>query len=249
MKPVDAHCHLDFDQYDRDREKVIERAREELEFIVNAGSNLEHSKAALELQKKYPEFVVANLGLHPVYTDSYGELDDIKQQIREEDPAAIGEIGLDHHHVEEKEKKERQEQVFREMLELAEELNKPVVVHARDAERKSVKILKEYSLADVMLHCFNGKPELAEEAVEHEMKIGVTTQVLYSNRVQDIVRKLKAEELLLETDSPYLYRGERNEPVNVAESAGKIADLKDVEKAEVIKATTRKAREIFRNHG
>jgi TatD DNase family protein len=245
MKPVDSHCHLDFEQYDDDREEVLKRAREKLEFVVNAGSNLEHNKAALDLQEETSGFIVANLGLHPVYTDSYDEIEDIKQQVREEDPVAIGEIGLDHHHVEDKETKDRQEEVFREMLELAEELNKPVVVHTRDAERKSVEILKDYSLPDVMLHCFNGKPALAEEAVEHGMKIGVTTQVLYSNRVQDIVRKLKVEDILLETDSPYLYRGERNEPANVVESAEKISKLKDVEKEKVVEATTGNAREIF----
>lgn len=247
MKPVDSHCHLDFDQYSEDREEVVKRAKKELEFVVNAGSNLEHNKAALELQEKHPDFVVANLGLHPVYTDSYSELEDIKQQIRREDPAAVGEIGLDHHHVEDSEKKERQEEVFREMLELAEELNKPVVVHTRDAERRSVEILKDYSLPEVMLHCFNGKPDLAREAVEHGMKIGVTTQVLYSSRVQDIIRKLGVKDILLETDSPYLYRGERNEPLNVVESAEKIADLEDIETEEVVEATTRNARDLFRS--
>jgi TatD DNase family protein len=245
MKPVDAHCHVDFEQFDEDREKVIERAKEQLEFIVNAGSNLEHNDEALKLQEKYPDFVVANLGLHPVYTDSYSELEEIKQQIREEDPEAIGEIGLDHHHVEDRETKERQEEVFREMLELAEELNKPVVVHTRDAERRSVKILKDYSLPEVMLHCFNGKPDLAREAVDQGMKVGVTTQVLYSKRVQEIVRALEIENLLLETDSPYLYRGERNEPVNVIESVEKIAELKGIDGEKVVSATTENARSIF----
>lgn len=247
MKPVDAHCHIDFEQFDEDREKVIERAKEQLKFIVNAGSNLEHNDEALKLQEKYPDFVVANLGLHPVYTDSYSELEEIKQQIREEEPAAVGEIGLDHHHVEDRKTKERQEEAFREMLDLAEELNKPVVVHTRDAERRSVEILKEYSLPEVILHCFNGKPELAEEAAEEGMKIGVTTQVLYSNRVQDIVRQLEIENLLLETDSPYLYRGERNEPVNVIESAEKIAELKGIDGEKVVSTTTENARSIFGN--
>jgi TatD DNase family protein len=247
MKPVDAHCHIDFEQFDNDREDVIDRAKERLEFIVNAGSNLEHNDEALKLQEKHPDFVIANLGLHPVYTDSYSELEEIKQQIRDEDPEAIGEIGLDHHHVEKGETRERQKEVFRDMLKLAEYLNKPVVVHSRDAERKSVEILREYSLPEVMLHCFNGKPDLAEEAAKEGMKIGVTTQVLYSNRVQDIVRKVSVENLLLETDSPYLYRGERNKPANVMESAEKVAELKSVEKSRVVEETTGNARDLFRS--
>ncbi len=249
MRPVDAHCHLDFEQFEEDREEVLTRARENLEFVVNAGSNLEQNKSALKLQEENPGLVIANLGLHPVYTDSYSETDRIKAQIREADPAAIGEIGLDHHHVEDRETRENQEKVFREMLELAEDLNKPVVVHSRDAERKAVEILKEYSLPGIMLHCFNGKPKLAEEASENGMKIGVTTQVLYSDRVQDIVKTLSLEAMLLETDSPYLYRGGRNEPVNVVESAEKIAELKNTDKAEVIEFTTENARELFSYRG
>lgn len=245
MRPVDAHCHVDFDQYKEDREEVIEKSRERLEFIVNAGSCLENNEKALELAVKYPETVVPNLGLHPTYTDKFDELESIKEQIRNEKPPAIGEIGLDHHHVTDTEVRGRQEKVFREMLELAEDLNLPVVLHTREAERKSVNITKEYSIPEVMLHCFNGKPELAQEAVEEGMKIGVTTQVLYSSRVQNIVESLNLEDIMLETDSPFLYRGDRNEPVNVHESAEKIAEIKEVTKEEVIEATTENAVDIF----
>ena len=244
MKPVDAHCHLDFENFDEDRKEVIERAKGKLEFVANAGSNLEHNRKAIELQEKYPDTVVANLGLHPTYTQNFDDIEEIKEQIRKEDPPAIGEIGLDHHHVKDRKTKKRQKKVFREMLELAEELNKPVVVHSRDAERKAVEIIKEYSLPEVMLHCFNGKPELAQEAVEDGMKVGVTTQVLYSNRVQEIVEKLDVKDILLETDSPFLYRGERNEPVNVIESSEKIAEIIDTDVKEVIEATTANARDI-----
>jgi TatD DNase family protein len=245
MKPVDAHCHLDFEQFDDDRDEVISNAKHKLEFIVNAGSNLDHNRAALELGQKYPDFVIPTLGLHPCYTDDFDQLEEVKQQIHEQDPVAIGEIGLDHYHVEEKALRERQEEVFRELLQLAEELQKPVVIHSRDAERKAVEILKEYDLPDVMLHCFNGTPGLAEEAVEKEMTVGVTTQVLYSTRVQNIVKTLEIENILLETDSPYLYQGERNEPVNVVESTEKIAQLTSISTEKVSETTTKNARRFF----
>jgi TatD DNase family protein len=247
MRPVDAHCHIDFDQYSEDRDEVIQRAEEELDFIVNAGSCLENNIQVLELEEKYPEFVIANLGLHPTYTEKFDQLEDIKEQIRDEDPAAVGEIGLDHHHVSDEDVRDRQRQVFREMLELAEELDKPVVVHSREAERECVEIISDYDLPGVMLHCFNGSPDLAEEAVEKGFKIGVTTQVLYSGRVQKIVERLDVDDLLLETDSPFLYRGERNEPVNVVESAEKISEIKGLGKEDVIEATTRNAARLFRN--
>ena len=247
MRPVDAHCHIDFDQYSEDRDEVIQRAEEELDFIVNAGSCLENNIQVLELEEKHPEFVIANLGLHPTYTEKFDQLQEIKEQIRDEDPAAVGEIGLDHHHVSDEDVRDRQRQVFREMLDLAEELDKPVVVHSRDAEEEAVDIISDYDLPGVMLHCFNGSPDLAEEAVEKGFKIGVTTQVLYSSRVQKIVHRLNVDDLLLETDSPFLYRGERNEPVNVVESAEKIAEIKGLGKEDVIGATTRNAARIFRN--
>jgi len=246
MKPVDAHCHLDFDRFDEDREEVIERAKQKLEFVVTAGCNHSRNRNALELQDNYPEKVVANLGLHPTFNDSFDELNSIKKQIRENDPAAIGEIGLDHYHITEEKKRGRQREIFEEMLKLAEELDKPVVVHSREAEKKAANILKDYSVPGIILHCFNGQPELAEEAAEEGMKIGITTQVLYSSRVQDIVETLKLEDMILETDSPFLYPDGRNEPVNVNESAEKIADIKNMDKEEVIKATTENAEEIFR---
>jgi TatD DNase family protein len=245
MRPVDAHCHIDFEQYDEDRDEVLKECSEKLEFIVNAGSNLENNRKVLKLAEENPGLVVPNLGLHPTYTDSFDEVEEIKDQIREKKPAAVGEIGLDHHHVRDNQVRKRQEKVFCEMLGLAEELNLPAVLHTREAERKAVNIAKEYTLREVMLHCFNGKLRLAEEAVEEGMKIGVTTQVLYSSRVQKIVNALSLEDMLLETDSPFLYRGERNSPVNVHESAEKIAELKDIDKEVVVEASTENARNIF----
>lgn len=247
MKPVDAHCHLDFDRFDGDRDEVVERCKEELEVVVNAGSNVEHNEKALELREKYGDFIVPNLGLHPTYTDHFDELEEIKEMIREKDPVAIGEIGLDHHHVTDEELRQKQEEVFRELLELAEELEKPVVIHSREAEERAFEVVQEYDLPDIMFHCFNGTPELAEKAAEAGITIGVTTQVLYSTRVQNIVEKISVEDMLLETDSPFLYRGERNEPVNVKESADKIAELKPRDREEVIEATTRNARRFFQD--
>jgi len=80
MKPVDAHCHIDFEQFDDDREKVISESKEKLEFIVNAGSNIEHNKAALELNRKHPDFVIPTLGLHPCYTEDFDQLDEVKKK-------------------------------------------------------------------------------------------------------------------------------------------------------------------------
>ncbi len=245
MKPVDSHCHLDFEQFDDDREEVIERCGEQLEFVVNAGSNLEHNRKALELEQQHPDTVVANLGLHPTYVDDFDQLERVMEQIRQEEPAAIGEIGLDYHHVRSPDKRERQREVFGAMLELAEEMDKPVVVHSRDAEKDAVEMLSGYSLPEVMLHCFNGEPELAVKATREGMKIGVSTQVLYSGRVKEIAGEVPLENILLETDSPFLYRGERNEPVNVKQSSESLAVIKSLPTREVVDKTTENARDVF----
>lgn len=248
MKPVDAHCHLTFEQFDEDRQELIEKTNKELEFIAVPGVNAKNNRKVIELAEKYEDFIIPGLGLHPTYKNCFNQVKEIKDQIREVNPPVIGEIGLDHHHITEKDVRKQQEEVFRKMLGLAEELDKPVVIHSRDAERKAFEILKEYDLPEVMLHCFNGSIELARDAAKEGMKIGVTTQVLYSSRVKEIVRELDLENILLETDSPYLYRGERNEPLNVLESADKISEIKDVEHEEVVQATTKNARNIHKRN-
>jgi len=245
MRPVDSHCHLDFEAFDEDREEVIEKSRQKLEFIVNAGSNLEHNRKAKALQDKTDGFIKANMGLHPTYTDDFDQLEEIKSQIEKHDPVAIGEIGLDFHHVKDEEMREKQKEVFRELLSLAESFDKPVVVHSRDAEEACLEILEDFDLEGVFLHCFNGRSELAEEASQRGYIIGITTQVLYSSRVQSIVETLDLESIVLETDSPFLYRGERNDPVNVIESAEKISEIKGLKNEDVIRKTTENSRELL----
>lgn len=245
VRPVDAHCHLDFEQFDGDRENVIERSKEKLEFVVNAGTKPENNSRVLELSRNYPDFIRPALGLHPTAVDSFDRIEEVRQQVREHDPVAVGEIGLDYHHVTEEEKREDQRAVFREMLQLAEEEKKPVVIHSRNAEKDAVEILEEFELEGVMLHSFNGRPELAERAVELGAKIGVTTQVLYSDRVREIVESIGVENILLETDSPFMYPEGRNEPVNVLESAENIASILETDREDVIRETSETANSFF----
>ena len=245
MKPIDSHCHLYFDQFGEDRYEVLERAKDELDFVVVAGCDPETNLKALELEKENPDIIKGNMGIHPTYTSAFDKLDEVKNQIREHDPVAIGEIGLDHHHVKKEELRERQEDVFREMLSLAEELQKPVVVHSREAEHRCVEIIDEYDLPDVMLHCFNGEPELAEEAVKKGYMIGVTTQILYSSRVKEILEQIPLENILLETDAPFLYPDGRNEPVKVLESAEQISELKDIDYSVVVEEMCKSSKRFF----
>lgn len=236
MKLIDNHCHLDFPQFKKDREEVLERCRDELELVVNCGSSPETNLSTLELASENPGFVYPCIGLHPTRVSDMDREDlvRVKEDIRSysDKIAGLGEIGMDFHHEKDEEGRKKQERFFKEFLELAEEIEKPVVVHSRDAEKKVMEILEEYTLPSVIMHCFNGSPGLAERAVERGYYISVSTQVLYSKRVQNIVKSVSGEKILLETDSPFLYPGgERNLPVNVHESLEKISEIlgKDAE--------------------
>ena len=245
MKGIDSHCHLDFEQFNKDREKVIHRTMEELEMIVNPGANPKHNKRAYELSQEFPDFVKFNTGLHPVYTDDFESIEKVKKQVTRFNPPAIGEIGLDHHHVEEPEKRRHQKRIFEEMLNLAESKSLPVVLHTRDAEKQVLDILDNYSLEDVFLHCFNGSTEEVEYAMDQGYFVGVTTQILYSKSVQELTKSIDLDRLLLETDSPYLYRGSRNEPLNILESAEKMAEIKCIDKKEILQFTSKNSKEFF----
>lgn len=243
MPFVDTHCHLDFEKYDEDRDEVVERCGEELAAVVNSGTDADGNRATLDLSEAHG-FVHATLGLHPTYIEEVDDaaVEEIAAQVRENADRilGIGEIGLDYHHVREDALRERQEEVFRRMLELAEDLGLPAVLHTRDAEPRALEIVEQYEV-DAVQHCFNGRPELAREAVDAGQYISVSTQVLYSTRVQEIAAEVPLDRILLETDAPFLYQGERNVPWHVKESAEEIADIKDVSAEEVGARTTENA--------
>ncbi len=250
MKLIDNHCHLDFPQYDEDREEVMEECKEKLELVVNSGSSPENNKTTLELSREHQGFVYPTMGMHPVKIDGMdeGDIEEIVNSIKqhEDEIVAVGEIGMDFHHESSKEGRKKQERIFRRLLKLAEELKMPVVVHSRDAEKQVLDILDEYDLESVILHCFNGNTDLAEKAVERNYFISITTQVLYSSRVQELVKSTPLENIILETDAPYLYPGDsRNFPYKVYESLEKISDILGKEKEELADIFNRNTRDAY----
>ncbi len=232
---IDNHCHLDFRQFDDDRDDVIERCRDRLTAIINAGSEPEANRRALELAREHPDFIYPCIGAHPTKINDIGEdgLDEIQAHIRDEHDriVAIGETGLDYHHERSEQGRERQEDVFRPLLQQAEDLDLPIVIHSRDAEKRVLEVLSSYDPPEVIMHCFNGNLEQVRESVDRGYWISVSTQVLYSSRVRDIARETPAERILLETDAPFLYPGdERNEPWRIQESLDEIADLRGTDR-------------------
>lgn len=251
MKLIDNHCHLDFRQFDEDRDKVIERCREKLHAVVNSGSDRAANRRALELAEEHTDLVYPCIGLHPTKLDDVTDevLAEIEGHIRahKDRIVALGEIGMDFFHEKSGEGRERQREVFKRLLELGEELELPVVVHSRDAEKQVLDVLDGFELPEAIMHCFNGNEQTLERALGAGYWISVSTQVLYSNRVQNIVAKTPADRMLLETDAPFLYPGEeRNEPWRIHESLENIAEIKEKDETRLGKQFNNNTRQAYR---
>lgn len=250
MKLVDTHCHLDNEKFDEDRLEVIERIKENLEFCVNIGYDLASSKKSLELAKEY-DFIYAVIGVHPIDIAEYNEEVEKELEILGKNPkvVAIGEIGLDYHWM--TEPKEVQQERFKRQLELAERLNKPVVIHTRDAMEDTVNILKEYPNITGVIHCYPGSLETAKQLVDRfYLGIGGTLTFKNSKKAVEVVKDIPLDRIIIETDCPYLtpepFRGKRNEPIYVEYVAKKIAEIKEISVEDVTKVTTENAKKLYR---
>lgn len=250
MKLVDTHCHLDNEKFDEDRLEVIERIKENLEFCVNIGYDLASSKKSLELAKEY-DFIYAVIGVHPIDIAEYSEEVEKELELLGKNPkvVAIGEIGLDYHWM--TEPKEIQQERFKKQLELAERLNKPVVIHTRDAMEDTVNILKDYSNITGVIHCYPGSLETAKQLVDRfYLGIGGTLTFKNSKKAVEVVKDIPLDRIVIETDCPYLtpepFRGKRNEPIYVEYVAKKIAEIKEISVEDVTKITTENAKKLYR---
>jgi len=250
---VDSHAHLDFQDFDPDREQVIDRAREiGIKWIVTIGSgdNIHSARAAFKLAQDHP-FIYSTAGLHP--QDARFWTPEIRDQIldlaQKPKQVAIGEIGLDF--AKEYSPRDIQELAFREQLEMAKELDLPVVVHSRNAHDESLRILKESGVKRGVMHCYSGSPERARELVKMGFYISLPGVITFKNARQllDVAREIPLEHILIETDCPFLapepHRGKRNEPAYVKLVAEKIAQLKNIPIDEVGEKTTVNAETIF----
>jgi TatD DNase family protein len=221
MRPVDSHCHLHAEELSQFRDRVKKGDVEELEFVVDAGLDPDTNRQVLELANQSPQ-VVAAVGLHPTRTESFDAVEEVARQIENENPAAVGEIGMDFHHVTDEGARSRQREVFKRLLEVAEREDLPVVCHTRNAEDEVLEVLDGFEI-EAYLHCFNGRPELAQEAVDRGYMIGVGPQLEWSSRAQEVAYTVPVDNLLLETDSPYI----GDSPTDVVSVCDLLRDLKN----------------------
>lgn len=249
---VDTHAHLQWADFDKDREKVISRAREVcVRYIVNIGFDVDGSRKAIELTEKH-KGLYATVGIHPHNASQFNEnvLDELRKLSGHKKVVAIGEIGLDYYR--NLSPRKAQKKAFEAQLLLAEELELPVVIHDREAHRDTLEFLSGFKgRINGIMHCFSGSREMAAQCVKSGFYISFAGSVTFPNsrKLQEIARWIDLNMVLLETDSPWLapqdMRGKRNEPAFLPFIAEKIAKLKRISLDELAEATTKNAREIF----
>lgn len=248
---VDSHAHIDGEEFDADRDEVIERARAAgVTTILNVGTGDPHSgvfERAIELGRKHPSVYTA-IGTHPHDARFYDEAAELKtKQFLKTGERAIawGEIGLDFHY--DNSPRDVQMDVFRRQLRAARECDVPVIIHTREAETETIEILQtEYDGANRcgVFHCFSGSRELATSALDLGFMISFSGIVTFrkAEDLREIAKQVPLDRLLVETDCPFLapvpYRGKRNEPAYVVEVARCIAELRGLELEEVARLTT-----------
>lgn len=254
MQLIDTHCHIHLDDFDQDRENVIQRARDNgVQKIIVLATDVASSEAVVALGQKYAEVFVA-VGIHPCQAHLADP--DAMRRIRSmaesnEKVVAIGETGLDFYW--EKEHFAIQYQLFREQLDLAAELDLPVVIHTREAQREIQWFFQEQGIVQLhgVMHCFEGDSLDARFYLEMGLHLSFTANITYAGYPHpQVLRQIPTDRLMIETDSPYIApqnaRGKRNEPANVLAVAERMAAILQIPVEEVARLTTDNARRFFR---
>ena len=248
---IDTHAHYDDEQFDEDREEILGKMQDAgIGMIMDAGSTILSWDKIVKLTEEYP-FVYGAIGVHP---DEVGNLDEtqfarMERLLDKEKIKAVGEIGLDYYY--DFSPRELQQFWFRQQLRLAESVNKPVIIHSRDASQETFDIIKSSPVRRGVIHCYSGAWQMAKDYVDMGFFIGVGGVVTFSNakKLVEVVDKIPIEKILIETDSPYLApnpnRGKRNDSRNLQFVVEKIAEIKKLSPEDVAKITFDNAKSLF----
>jgi len=269
---IDTHSHINFRDYKNDGDEVIKRALENDVWLINVGAEFGTSKRAVEYSQKYIGGVFAAVGLHPSHLQDQiikerdiefeckaEKFDEQKYRELAQKPkvVAIGEIGLDYYRLEQSSNREaqilKQKEVFKKQIELAVELKLPMIIHCRNAHNDLLNILKTKKLKakfNGVIHSFSGNYKQARQYREMGFKIAFNGIITFARDYDKVVLDTPLEDILLETDCPYLtpvpYRGKRNEPLYIIEVAKRVAEIKNLSLEQVAEQTTKTSREVFR---
>lgn len=254
MKIFDTHAHYNDEAFDKDRDELLRSLNAKgIGTVVNVGASIQSTKETLQLTRQY-HFVYGAAGVHPNET---GELNDnlmewLRDITRENKIVAVGEIGLDYHW--EEPEPEIQKYWFVRQLTLAREERLPVIIHSRDAARDTLDIIKAERTEETggVLHCFSYGVDLAREYLQMGFYLGIGGVVTFHNarKLKEVVKYAPLDQLVLETDCPYLspepYRGRRNSSLNLIYVAEQIGQIKNIPADEVILVTSRNAKRLYR---
>ena len=247
---IDSHCHLSIKDYENIYDVIKEANENNVGKLIVSGCDKESIKESIEIAEKYDN-VYLSLGFHPSEANEITEEDItwLKEIIKNNNKVvAVGEIGLDYYW--EKENKEKQKNMFEKMLLLAKEVNLPVVIHSRDAFQDTYDILEKNNVSGV-IHCFSGNLENAKKYIKLGFTLGIGGVITFKNtNLKEVIKNIELENIILETDSPYLaptpHRGNQNTPKYIPLIAEEIANLKQLTIEEVMNKTTENVKKIFK---
>lgn len=244
---IDTHAHIMSEYYENINKIIHDIKNKGVIAIINASDSINSAKEVIKLSKEYENYLLPCIGIHPESVNEINKLDELEELIKNNKIYAIGEIGLDYYYV--KDNKKEQIELFNRQLDLAEKYNLPIVVHSRDSIQDIYDNLKNRKLKGV-IHCFNGSYEMANLFIKIGYKLGIGGVLTFKNsKLYELIEKIDLENIVLETDSPYLspepFRGQKNDPSNVYYVAKKIAEIKNINVEKVIEITSKNAIQTF----
>ena len=248
----DTHAHLDDRAFDTDREELLAGlADRQVALVMNPGCSLESSRNAVKMAQQYP-WLYAAVGSHPDAADEVCDevIAEYKELCKLNNVKAIGEIGLDYHY--EDIPRELQKKAFLMQLELARELDLPVIVHERDAHEDGMKIVTEFPEVTGVFHCYSGSAEMAKWLVNRGWYIGFTGVLTFKNarKAVEVASQIPLDRIVLETDCPYMspepFRGKRNDPGKIYRMAEKLAEIRGLTVEEIQAITTENGKRLYR---
>ena len=249
----DTHAHMDDHAFDEDRLQLLAALPEQgVGLVMNPGCSLESSRKTDKLSREY-DYIYAAVGSHPDVADEVNEV--VLEEYRElckQNPKikAIGEIGLDYHY--EDIPREIQQKAFRLQMQLAKELDLPVIVHERDAHEDGMKVVDEFPEVKGVFHCYSGSAEMARELIKRGWYIGFTGVLTFKNarKAVEVAAAIPLDRIVLETDCPYMapepFRGKRNHPGYLYRMAERLAELRGVSVEEIHRITTENGKRLYR---
>lgn len=248
MKLIDIHSHLNFPDFDTDREEVITRLKQEGIATITVGTSLKTSEEAVALAEQH-EHLWATVGIHPHEAGETHDLVKLLELAKHPKTVAIGECGLDYFKLANEELKQKQKELFLAQIGIAREVGKPLMLHIREAYQDVLEILEEHKDVKAHAHFFAGDWEVAQKFLNLGHTLSVTGVITFTADYDAVIKNVPLESLMLETDAPYVapapHRGKRCEPAYVTYVAQKVAEIKGLTFDEVAKATTENAKRVF----